>query len=521
MEPSGFLTQRHIRYYAYAWLKHDLPAGFTVFLVALPLCLGIALASGAPLYAGILSGVIGGLIVSLISGSHLSVSGPAAGLTALVSASIVSLGDFSTFLLAVIIAGLFQIILGVLKLGTLARYFPSSVIKGMLAAIGIILITKQIPLIIGYDQADFWTSEFPHLFSPTNFLGNMDNFRHHITAGVLLVSFTALLILTLWEHPALKKFKALPASLIVIITGLMVSILLAHTDFSIKGSQMVYIPPNIFSDITFPDFKDLFTNPRILTDGLLIGMLATLESLLCIEALDKMDPHKRVTPINREMIAQGVGNTLCGIFGAIPLTAVIVRGAANINAGARTRMSAFTHGVFLLFAVLFIPFVLNKIPYASLAAILLIVGLGLTKPALYKHMWHLGKKQFLPFLFTIVMVLATDLLIGVAVGLLVSIFFIIQRNFIIDYRLHKTTKEGIETYYVKLNTNVTFLNKVRLRETLEKVPPYSKLTVDGSESSFIDYDVLESISEFAQNAKNKHIELELIGLQTVDVSMTH
>lgn len=514
-------AKRKLKYYQLVWLKHDLPAGLSVFLVALPLCLGIALASGAPLYAGILSGIIGGIIVSFVSGSHLSVSGPAAGLTTVVASAIISLGDYQTFLLAVIIAGLFQIILGLLKLGGLASYFPSAVIKGMLAAIGIILITKQIPIIMGYDKPDFWTSGFLQLFSSKNFLGNISSFAHHLTLGVIVVSILSLIILLAWESKPLQKYKIVPAALVVVIVGAIFAALLGHTDYAIGSTQLVSIPSNIFGNITFPDLSKIFSNPEIIEDGLLIGMLASLESLLCIEAIDKMDPYKRVTPMNREMVAQGVGNTVCGLLGAIPLTAVIVRGAANIDAGARTKLSSITHGLFLLFAVMLIPFLLNTIPYAALAAILLVIGFNLTKPKLYRDIWELGWKQFMPFIITIIVILSTDLLIGVAIGLLISIFFIIQRNFIIEYKVVKTIKNETEFYYIKLNTSVTFLNKVKLKEALYKVPEYSVLTIDGSDCYFIDYDVLEVISEFEHNAHEKHIELELLGIKRVNISAIH
>ena len=505
------------------WLKHDLPAGLSVFLVALPLCLGIALASGAPLYAGLLSGIIGGTVVALISGSPLAVSGPGAGLTTLVAASIISLGDYKVFLLAVMIAGLFQLTLGLLKLGAIANYFPSSVIKGMLAAIGIILISKQIPLALGYDQPDFWTSGFLELFSPDNFLGNFDNFNHHITSGAILITVISLIILVLLQQPFAKKLKVIPAPLLVVVIGIITNIVFtnAASDFSLKPTQLVNIPSNIFASITFPDFSKLFSTTEIWKDGLTIGLLATLETLLCIEAVDKLDKRNRMTPVNRELIAQGIGNMTCGLLGAIPMTAVVVRGAANVDAGGQTKLSAFTHGVFLLLAVLLVPFLLNKIPYASLAAILLITGYNLTKPKLFRNMWSLGWKQFIPFALTIIMILSTDLLIGVSVGLLISIYFIVQNNFKAEYKITKTFHEGIETQYIKLNSNVTFLNKVKLRKALDEIPEYSVLTIDGSECNFIDYDILEIVSEYHNKAHDKHIELHLKGIEKVNITAVH
>jgi len=515
--------KRTIKYYRIIWLKHDLPAGLSVFLVALPLCLGIALASGAPLYAGLLSGIIGGLVVALISGSPLAVSGPAAGLTTLVAASIISLGDYKIFLLAVMVAGLFQLLLGLLKLGAIANYFPSSVIKGMLAAIGIILISKQIPLALGYDQPDFWTSGFLKLFSPVNFLGSFENFNHHITRGAALITFISLIIIILLQRPFAKKLKVIPAPLLVVVVGIIINILFTNvnSDFSLKQTQLVNIPSNIFASISFPDFSKLFSTAEIWKDGIIIGLLATLETLLCIEAVDKLDKHNRITPVNRELIAQGIGNMTCGLLGAIPMTAVVVRGAANVDAGGRTKLSAFTHGLFLLLAVLLVPFLLNKIPYASLAAILIVTGYNLTKPKLFRNMWGLGWKQFLPFLITVLVILSTDLLIGVSIGLLISIYFIVQNNFKAEYKITKSTHLDIETHYIKLNSNVTFLNKVKLRKTLDEIPEYSVLTIDGSECNFIDYDILEIVSEYHNKAHDRHIELHLKGVEKVNVTAVH
>ncbi|MBK8610020.1 MAG: SulP family inorganic anion transporter [Chitinophagaceae bacterium] len=514
--------KRTIKYYRIIWLRHDLPAGLSVFLVALPLCLGIALASGAPLYAGLLSGIIGGLVVSIVSGSALAVSGPAAGLTTIVAASIISLGDYKVFLLAVIVAGSFQLLLGLLKLGAIANYFPSSVIKGMLAAIGIILISKQIPLALGYDQPKFWTGGFLKLFSPNNMFGNINNFNHHLTRGTILITVVSLLILILFQQPFAKKLKMIPAPLLVVVAGVIINLILTSTGFfSLKQTQLVNIPSNIFANLSFPDFSKLVSTSEIWKDGLLIGLLATLETLLCIEAVDKLDKRNRITPVNRELVAQGIGNMLCGLVGAIPITAVVVRGAANVDAGGRTKFSAFTHGLFLLLAVLLVPFLLNKIPYSSLAAILIITGYNLTRPKLYRNMWHLGWKQFIPFLITILVILLTDLLIGVTIGLLFSIYFIIQNNFKAEYKITKTIHNGIETKVIKLNSNVTFLNKVKLRKVLDNVPEYSVLIIDGSECNFIDYDILEIISEYENKAHDRHIELHLNGIEKVNITAVH
>ena len=505
------------------WWRHDLAAGLSVFLVALPLCLGIALASGAPLYAGLLSGIIGGLIVAPLSGSPLAVSGPAAGLTTLVAASIVSLGDYRIFLLTIIVAGLFQILIGVLKWGGIANFFPSSVIKGMLAAIGIILISKQIPLALGYDRPDFWTSGFMELFSAENFLGNISQFSHHISVGAIVISVGSLLAMLLMQHPVAQRLKSVPAPLIAVVAGIALNYLLQgfSPDLALNKNQLVNIPANFFSEIAFPDFTKLFSTSEIWKNGVVIGILATLETLLCIEAVDKLDRYNRITPVNRELVAQGVGNMFCGLLGAIPLTAVVVRGAANVDAGGRTKMSAVTHGILMLLAVLLIPFALNKIPYASLAAILMVTGYNLTKPKLYKNMWSLKWKQFVPFLITVVIILATDLLVGVSIGLLISVYFIIQNNFKAEYKITKRKFQGMDTEVIKLNSNVTFLNKMKLKKVLDEVLPYTVLTIDGSDCNFIDYDILEIISEYTHKAKDRHIELHLINIEKVNITALH
>ncbi|HQV36010.1 MAG TPA: SulP family inorganic anion transporter [Flavobacterium sp.] len=514
--------KRTLKYYKIMVLKYDLSAGLIVFLVALPLCLGISLASGAPVYAGLLSGIIGGIVVGFLSGSNLGVSGPAAGLTTLVAGSIISLGGFQTFLLAVIVAGLFQLLLGILKLGGIANYFPSAVIKGMLAAIGILLISKQVPLLLGYDQPDFWTSGFLDLFSINNFLGNVSIFNQHISKAIVIIGFISISILILYPFLPMK-LRMIPAPLMVVIVGIVLVLLkpFFFEEIVLKESQLVNVPSNIFSEIQLPDFSKFLTMPQIWKDGLIIGLLATLETLLCVEAIDKLDKRNRITPVNRELVAQGIGNILCGLVGAIPMTAVVVRGAANADAGAKTKFSAIIHGLFLLLAVVSIPFILNLIPYASLAAILFLTGYNLAKPKLFKNMWQLGLKQFLPFIITIVVILLTDLLIGVSIGLLFSIYFIIQNNFKDEFKVATTKHHDLVNYLITFHSNVTFLNKVKLRTILDKIPEYSVVTIDGSNATFVDYDILEIISEFANKAHNKHIQLNLIQISRVDVTAVH
>jgi MFS superfamily sulfate permease-like transporter len=515
--------KRKLKYYRLILLKHDLPAGLSVFFVALPLCLGISMASGAPIYSGLVSGIVGGLVISFISGSQLGVSGPAAGLTAVVSTAILSYGDYRVFLLAVVIAGIFQLLLSLLRLGTIANYFPSAVIKGMLAAIGIMLIAKQVPVALGYEKPDFWNSGFLNFLSSRNLTGSIHYINLSTSRGAIIISLVCVALFIILQQPFARKLKVIPAPLLVVLAGILINLFFLRmaSGYSLKPTHLVSIPDNVFAQISFPDFSKLFSSGRLWKDGIVIGLLASLETLLCVEAIDKLDVHNRVTPVNRELMAQGIGNILCGLLGAIPITAVIVRGSANIDAGARTRLSAFMHGVFLLLTALLVPFLLNKIPYAALAAILLITGYNLTKPKLYKNMWSLGLKQFIPFVLTIIIILLTDLLVGVITGLLLSIYYIIKNNFKEEYKIQKTKKHETEIYLIKLNSNVSFLNKVKLKEALDKIPPYSVLTIDGEECNFIDYDILEIISEYSNKAHDRHIELHLNGIQKVNITAIH
>jgi MFS superfamily sulfate permease-like transporter len=338
-----------------------------------------------------------------------------------------------------------------------------------------------------------------------------------------LITFISLVILVILQQPFAKKWKPVPAPLLAVFAGILLNFVLTKSgsSFSLKPSQLVTIPSDIFNSISFPDLSKIFSSTIIWKDGIIIGILATLETLLCIEAIDKLDKRNRITPVNRELLAQGIGNMTCGLLGAIPMTAVVVRGAANVDAGARSKLSAFTHGLFLLLAVLLIPSLLNTIPYATLAAVLLVTGYNLTRPKLYRNMWSLGWKQFLPFLLTIVVILATDLLIGVSIGLLISIYFIVQNNFKAEYKITRNRINGIETEYIKLNSNVTFLNKVKLRKALDEVPEFTVLTIDGRDCNFIDYDILEIISEFHNKAHDRHIELHVHGIEKVNVSAVH
>jgi MFS superfamily sulfate permease-like transporter len=518
-------------------LRYDLPAGLVVFLVALPLCLGIALASGAPLFSGVIAGVVGGLVVASVSGSALSVSGPAAGLTVIVATAITQLGSFEAFLLAVVLAGVIQIVLGLAKAGIIGYYFPSSVIKGMLAAIGLLLILKQIPHALGYDFNFEGDESFEPVFTNPNLQdqsavatggeNTLTELYHAFLephVGAVIISVISLAILILWDRPFIQRIRVLkqiPAPLLVVIAGIIINELFLNSFplLALTGNHLVNLPvaekiSKLGEELTFPDYSLIGSYPIYIT-AVTIAIVASLESLLSIEAADKLDPYKRNTPASRELIAQGVGNMVSGLIGGLPVTAVIVRSSANINSGAKTKVSAITHGVFLLASVLFIPFLLNKIPLSCLAAILLIIGYKLSRVSLYKHMYKIGMDQFVPFTVTIAAILFTDLLRGIAIGMVFSIFFILRNNYKTSYYLHKENGGASDIIKLVLSQEVSFLNKANIQSTLDRVPDNAMVIIDGSLSEHIDYDVLEIIHNFKQTAHSRNINLELINIRDV------
>ncbi|SDE31297.1 sulfate permease, SulP family [Mucilaginibacter pineti] len=495
-------------------LKKDLPASLVVFLVALPLCLGIALASGAPLFAGVLTGIIGGIVVGSLSGSQLSVAGPAAGLTVIVLNGITSLGNYETFLLALVLAGIFQMLLGMLKAGTIANYFPSSVIEGMLAAIGIILIMKQFPHAVGYD-ADFEGDEgFSQTDKHNTFSGILGALAK-INYGAVIIALVSLSLMIYW--PKIKKLALIPAPLLVVLTGIGLSALFAGTDFALLDKQFVRIPIVKSSEEFFGLFKTAdfsqISNKQVWITAITIAIVASLETLLSLEAVDKIDPIKRISPTNRELAAQGIGNIVSGLLGGLPMTAVIVRSSANVNAGARTKMSAVVHGLLLLISLLCIPVIINLIPLSCLAAILLMTGYKLTRISLFKHMWHQGLSQFIPFVVTIVAVVLTDLLIGVGIGMMVGVFYILRTNLRNPY-FYQIIKNGDKKVInIKLAEEVSFLNKAAIQITLTSLPKESDVVIDGSNSRYIDPDVLEIIHNYKHNAYTKGIIVQLLNVK--------
>jgi len=516
------LFNRKSKYYLFAFLKHDLKAGITVFFVALPLCLGISLASGAPVYAGLVAGIIGGLVVASISGSHLSVSGPAAGLTAVCAAAIVEMGSIELFFIAVSMAGILQILLGAFKLGGFTHLIPSSVIKGMLAAIGIILISKQIPILIGYDQPDFWTNELFNIITFDHAFQHIDNLYHNLSAGVIITSVFSLLVLMSWKKWVASKLPMIPTSFITVLFGTLLAISFNQIDFlRLDSKQFVSIPENVFVNFKLPSLKGVFDSIAVWKYAIIITVIASLETLLSLEAVDKLDPQNRITPQNRELIAQGTGNFFSGLLGGLPITAVIVRGSANAEAGARTRLSGITHGVWLLLVLLIAIPLVNSIPYCVLAVILIRTGYNLAKPSMIKSVYQQGREQFLPFIVSVIAILFTDLLIGVIIGIVYSLYFIIRHTYRAGFTMREEMEGAHKHYYMELAMNVSFLNKKRIKQTLDAIPPYSVVEINGMDSVYIDHDILEIVQEYKTKARNKHIELILKKIPAVQIIELH
>jgi MFS superfamily sulfate permease-like transporter len=499
-------------------IKNDLPSGVVVFLVAVPLCLGIAMASGAPLFAGIIAGIVGGIVVTLISGSQLGVSGPAAGLAVIVLHAIEGLGSFEVFLSAVVLAGVIQLVLGFLKAGSIGYYFPSSVIKGMLSGIGVIIILKQIPHAFGYDESYEGSLHFMEPDGDTTFSLLFDSLRY-ITPSAVIISGLSLLVLIFWDTVLSKKgkiFQIIQGPLVVVVLGIVLNLVFlnAFPEMALRANHLVELPVatsvgGFFQQFTTPDFSRILTYEVLLLAGTL-AVVASLETLLCLEATDKLDPQKRISPANRELKAQGIGNIVSGLIGGLPVTQVIVRSSANIQSGGRTKLSALIHGILILVSVIAIPGVLNLIPLASLAAILIIVGYKLAKPALFKAMYRGGMTQFLPFVVTVLAIVFTDLLTGIGIGMVVGIFFILRNSYQVSHTMQKEkTPAGKEKYRIILAEEVTFLNKGNIMEALRKIPQGSELEIDMTRSAVIDPDVLELIDNYRETARSNDISLKI------------
>ncbi|WP_375578754.1 SulP family inorganic anion transporter [Marivirga tractuosa] len=501
-------------------LKSDIPASIVVFLVALPLCLGIALASGAPLYSGLIAGIVGGIVVASLSGSHAGVSGPAAGLAVIVLAAIQDLGSFEIFLMAVVLAGIIQIVMGFLKGGIIAYYFPSSVIMGMLSGIGIIIFIKQIPHAFGYDRSPEGDLSFSSNGGENTFT-ELLNMLDFISPGALIITAVSLAILLLWETSFMKSkkiFQLIPGPLVAVISGIFLNqLFIGMPDFALRADQSVNVPlaesfSGFLGNFTFPDLAAL-TNPQIYITAVVIAVVASLETLLCVEATDKLDPYKRVTPTNRELKAQGVGNIISGMIGGLPITQVIVRSSANIQSGGRTKASAIIHGFLLLGSIIAIPYLLNLIPLATLAAILFIVGYKLAKPSLFRKMYKQGKGQFIPFIATILGIVFTDLLVGLGIGLVIAIFYILLNNYQITLNTkHERKEDGKDLMRLELAQELTFINKATILKSLANIPKNTKVEIDASNTRYMHHDIYEIIEDFRISAKERDIEVTIINL---------
>ncbi|OIQ20087.1 MAG: hypothetical protein BM557_05280 [Flavobacterium sp. MedPE-SWcel] len=490
-------------------LRADFPSGLVVFLVALPLCLGIALASGAPPLSGIISGIVGGIVIGSLSNSHISVSGPAAGLTAIVLTAISTLGSFELFLLTVFLAGLFQLVLGFVRAGSISNYFPSNVIEGMLAGIGVIIILKEIPYAIGFEGGDVFSAIF-------------NGIKINVQLGAVIITAVSLLILILWDKISfLKNLKLVPGALVAVISGVVLNQIFVQSgsDLAMGGDQLVKLPvPESFLElknlVVTPDFSG-FKNPEVWITAVTITIVASIETLLCIEASDRMDRHKRYTDTDRELKAQGIGNMISSLLGGLPMTSVVVRSSANASAGAESKTSSIIHGMLLLVCVLAIPVVLNMIPLATLAAVLLVVGYKLANPSKLARFWNKGLYQFVPFIATLLAVVLTDLLKGVALGMIISIIFILRGNLKRAYNFRKQEYEEGDVIHIDLAQEVSFLNKAAIKSTLNDLPENSKVIIDASETVYIARDVIDLIEEFATiKAREENIDLTLLGFKT-------
>ncbi len=504
-------------------IKNDLPASIVVFFVAVPLCLGIALASGAPLFAGIIAGIIGGIVVGLASGSALGVSGPGNGLTILVLTTIAALdGSWSAFLTTVVLAGIMQFCLGFFEAGFIAYFFPSSVIKGMLAGIGLLIILKQIPHALGYDkdvEGDFSFMQEDGETTLSALVSAFDLF----TPGAVLIAVVSIIILIVWDVLLIKQhriFQVIQGSLVSIMLGIFLNFNFQQgwLNLTLAPDQLVNIPVpehigDFFGQFTFPDFSVL-ARLEVWKAAVLITIIASLEALLSVEAADRLDPYKRTTPPNRELMAQGIGNIVSGLCGGLPITQVIVRSSVNISFGAKTKLSAILHGLWILISALTLADLLNMIPLASLAAILIFVGYKLTRAGLYAEMYSLGWEQFVPFIATIIGMVTTDLLRGITIGMAFGIFFTLRQNYYNSHELKDviTTEQGHEVHHIVLAEDLSFFTKASLLNTLSKIPGRAKVVIDGSKTKSIAFDVRQLIKEFQLSAPTKEIDVEIINI---------
>ena len=503
------LLKRKLRYYAASFMKHDFKASINVFLEALPLCIGVALASGAPLSSGFIAGIIGGLIIMLISRPSSIINGPGAGMITVSAAAITSLGSIDLFFAAVFLAGFFQLVMGGLSLGRLAYFIPSVVNKGMLAAIGLILIIKQLPFTLGYDHLEFAEGEYLKILALMDSIEEISDYNNHFSLGVVLISLVSAGILWFWDERLSKKITYLPTYLIVVVTGMLMALLYRAfiPELALKPSHYVHIPQDLMTHFRVHDVIGTLGYTDVWRSALIICVVATIQSLATVDAIDKIDNYHRITPKNNVLVAAGTGNMLSGLFGGLPIMTLVARSTTNVESGARTGLSSIFQAVWLLAAVGLTSFYINHIPYCVLAIILIKIGIRLINPGLVSTMLKAGKNQFYPFVVTVVTILFAGIVVGVLVGMVYSFYVLVKSNYKDEFVLNTRNVGHLKHYSLKLSPHVNFLNKKAITETLDKIPDYSIVEIIGSDGSIIDFDIVETFIQFRSKAHVRHIEL--------------
>ena len=518
------LTYRKIRFYLFSFLKHDFKASINVLLEAIPLCIGIALASGVSIYSGFIAAIIGGTIVTLLSGSHLCIRGPATGLITICVTALAIVGNnLEYFFAAVAIAGLFQILLGSFNMGGFSYFIPSSVVKGMMASIGIMLIIQQIPFAIGDIDIDpSGKVAFFHFLSIQKIIDHSLHIWQHLSPGVVIITMFTIFILYVWEEKFSKKFDFMPAYLIVVILGVMIAYFFKKyfPQLALSPSQYIAIPHNLMEELKVIHIPAIFEDTKVWRAAILICIVASMISFVTVEAIDKLDPHNRLTPRNQELVAQGTGNLLSGMLGGLPMVALIARSTTNLESGASTKLSGFFQGIWLMVAAMFIPFLVPMIPYSVLAVIIMKIGFKLANPSIFIANYRAGKRQFVPFMVTLVFILITDMLFGILVGIAYSFYSIVKNSFKVEYFLNEHNIGHIKHYTLKLAPNVSFLNKKGIVQALDNIPSYSILEIIGPNNGNIDYDILEVIDQYKSKAHHRHIDLKIKNIPATVISST-
>lgn len=520
------MFKRKVRYYAASFWKHDFKASVNVFFEALPLCVGVALASNVPLSAGFIAGIVGGWIILLFSRSSAIINGPSAGMITVSAAAVTTLGSIELFFSAVFLAGFLQLLMGALSLGRFTYFIPSVVIKGMLAALGLLLIIKQFPYTLGYNHLEFMEGEYLKILAIGESIQEIADYENHFSWGVLIISLVSAGILWFWEEKLSKKITYLPTYLIVVVIGVLMA--LYYREFvpalALQPSHYVSIPRDVMADFTLHNVIVSFGHVGVWRSALIICMVASIQSLATIDAIDKIDTYHRITPRNNALAAQGTANMLCGILGGLPVTTLIARSTTNVESGARTMLSSVCVGLWLLATVFFISYLINHIPYCVLAAILIKIGIRLVNPTLILRMYRSGKNQFYPFLVTVIAILFTGVVTGILAGIIYSFYCMIKSNYKDEFILHIKTEGHLKHYYLWLAHHVNFLNKKSIIEVLDRIPDYSIVEVIGSNDGIVDFDIIEIFIQFKAKARSRHIEFitrDVPGLTAVNLAKQH